>query len=35
MQKEEGLIGLLKEAPEAFGLTVAMELVYVIYHILK
>ena len=34
MEKEEGLIGLLKEVPRTFGLTVGKEIVYVIYHIL-
>lgn len=34
LEREDGLIGLLKEAPNSFGLTVAKELVYVIYYIL-
>ena len=35
LEKEDGMIGLLKEVPKNFGLTVAKEIVYVIYHILQ
>jgi hypothetical protein len=33
-EKEDGLVGLLKEAPKVFGINVTKELVYVIYSIL-
>lgn len=35
MEKEEGVIGLLREAPGIFGITVTKEIVYVVYHLLK
>ena len=35
MEKEDGLIGLLREAPVIFGLTVTKEIVYVVYYLLK
>ena len=33
LEKEEGLLALIRQAPNALGLTVAKEIVYVIYYI--
>ena len=35
MEKEDGLIGLLREAPDAFGPAVTKEIIFVIYHLLR